>query len=96
MGIGPWPFRFRGGFVLPYRWFALGVGFGRYVWRRFRLILALVHLRCWFWRFRFRGGFVISYHWFALGVGFRRVRIPFLAQLIGKHGIRSYRFPGSS
>ena len=38
LGLGPWPFLFSGGFVLPYRWFALGAGFGRYVWRRFRLI----------------------------------------------------------
>ena len=39
---------FGGGFVLSYRWFALGVGLGRYVWRWFRLILSLVGVRCWF------------------------------------------------
>ena len=36
--LGPWPSRFSGGFVLSYRAFALGAGFGRYVWRWFRLI----------------------------------------------------------
>ena len=61
---------FGGGFVLPYLWFALGVGLGRYVWRRFRIILSLVRVRCWFrtlcWRL-----FVLSYRGLALGVGFR-------------------------
>ena len=28
-----WSCRFRGIFVLPYRWLALGVGFGRSDWR---------------------------------------------------------------
>ena len=32
-----WSFRFRYGFVLSYRWFALGVGFGRPDWRPFRV-----------------------------------------------------------
>ena len=45
-------FRFRGGLVLSYRWFVLGVGFGRSDWRRFRLIISLVGVRCWFWTFR--------------------------------------------
>ena len=67
--LGPWPFRFSGGFVLPYRWFALGAGFGRYVWRWFRLILSLVRVMFWFWTFRFRGSFVLSYRWFVLGAG---------------------------
>ena len=40
LGIGlvaAWSFRFRGGFVLSYRWFVLGVGFGRSDWRRYRV-----------------------------------------------------------
>ena len=30
-------FRFRGGLVLSYHWFALGVGFGRSDWQRSRV-----------------------------------------------------------
>ena len=63
---------FGGGLVLSYRPFALGVGSGRFFWRRFRLILSFVRLRCWFWTFRFRGGFALSYLWFVVGVGFGR------------------------
>ena len=40
LGIGfvaAWSFRFRGGFVLSYRWFASGVGLGRSDLRRFRV-----------------------------------------------------------
>ena len=43
-----WQFRVRGGLVCPYRWFAFGVGFGRSVWRRFRLPAMLVRAWCWF------------------------------------------------
>ena len=35
--------------VPSYRSFALSVGFGRSVWRWFRLILLSVRLRRWFW-----------------------------------------------
>ena len=45
-------FRFRGGLVLSYRLFALGVGFGRFDWQWFRIILSLVRVRCWFLTFR--------------------------------------------
>ena len=41
-------FRDRGGFVIPYRWLTLGVGFGRSAWRWLRLILTVVRLRYWF------------------------------------------------
>ena len=37
IGLWLWSFRFRGDFVLSYRRFALGVGFGRSAWRRFRV-----------------------------------------------------------
>ena len=50
--LGLWLFRTRGGFVLPYRWFVLGVGIGRSTWRRFRFILSLVRVGCWFLTFR--------------------------------------------
>ena len=36
--------QFGGGFVLPYRWFSLGVGFDPSFWRWFRLILPLIPL----------------------------------------------------
>ena len=44
----------------------------RFLWR-FRTVVSLVSVRCWFWSFRGHGGFVVSPHWFALGVGFVRV-----------------------
>ena len=49
--LGPWTFRFSGGFFLSYRWFALGVDFGRYLWRRLRFILSLVRVRGGFGRY---------------------------------------------
>ena len=48
--LGPWPIRFSGFFFLfTLLLVALGVGFVRHVWRRFRLIISLVRLRRWFW-----------------------------------------------
>ena len=68
---GRWPFRFSGGFVLSYRWFALGIGVGSYVWLWFRFILSLVRVRVSLY-VMFGGGFVLSYRWCALDVGFGR------------------------
>ena len=43
---------FGGGFVLSNRWFASGVGFGRSLSQRFRLVMSLFRVRCWFWTLR--------------------------------------------
>ena len=51
--FGLWPFRFRGGFVFLFRWFAFGVGFCRPAWRWLRLSLMLVRAWCWFCSFAF-------------------------------------------
>ena len=68
---GPRAFRISGGFVLSYRWFALGLvldvalggGFVfAYRWSALGLVSDVV----------FGGGFVLSYRWFALGVSFGR------------------------
>ena len=104
--IGHWPHRLSGGFVLSYRWFALGVGFGRCVWRWFRLILSLVLVRVSFgrsvWR-RFR--FIISlvrvrvsfgrYVWrrLRLILSFVRVRCRFWTFLLAV--VSSYPLVGS-
>ena len=69
-----WSCRFRGGSVLSYRWCALGVGFGRPSWRRFRVnnvgarsvLVSGVPI----------GGCFASIM-FAIGVGFQKKNIDF-------------------
>ena len=47
--LSPWAPRFSGGFVVAYRWFALGVGLD-VAWRWFLLILSLGRVRVSFGR----------------------------------------------
>ena len=59
------------GFVLSYRLFDLGVGFGRSAFAAVSYFPALSFVRVvrWVWPLRFRGGFVFSYRVFrSLGV----------------------------
>ena len=61
-----------GGFFLPYRWFALGVGFGRSTFAAVSSNHIVGPRKVLVSAVPFGGGFVLSFRWFALGVGFGR------------------------
>ena len=82
---GPCAPRFSGAFVLSYRWFALGFGFGRHVWQGLRLIASLVRVRVIFGRY--------SWLLFRLILAFVRARRRF--RTFGLAVVSSYRFGGS-